>query len=286
MLLNIDNELNIIKNSKFIVSGGIGMILNNESYIYKILFFKMAYLNNIKMYNNFHDKISMPNLVNYFVYSDIYIKSNEEIKQKLDDIYQDKLYLLYQKNQKNIILENNYLILYVLKYEKLDNNCYYTFLNQINTNDRSLNETFSFFIIWIFNLIHYMNIGLKVYHNDLKLDNILIKKKLKNVVTKYKFNNIILYNHTNYDFYLNDFDMTLDNAISQNLDLINIKTSINKIFANKNQTNFIEYILNKINTIETESDIFPKWLDRSTLFKQIITNNIIDEFLSFVNKIV
>jgi len=284
--MNINKELEKIKNSEFILSGGIGIIIShNEDTIYKLLFFETAYLNNIDMYNKIKDKIDVVDLKGYFVHSDIYISNNseEQIKSKLDKVYKDELYKLYLKNKNNIKLKNGYLYIYVLKYEKMNNNCYHllkTILDKSNhDNIEEFDQLFSFFIVWICNVIYYLNTQLNVYHNDLKLDNILIKQKQdKTKITKIKINNIYLYNRTMYEFYLNDFDMSL--GIKCDNDFNKIKSSLNKLFHNKRQNKFIKYIFGKLNSINDETEIFDKWLNKSTLFQHVTTNNIINEFLN------
>lgn len=307
-------EYNKIQNSKYLTSGGVGVILSNNNTIYKLLFFDLAYYNNIKYYYLLKDKINVIKLFDHFsnhiltnnelenldklenlnksenLNNENNLKLNCEqildkkdlnfqllVEKKLNLIYYSHLYDLYKKHN----LKTN--TIHILKYEKVDNNCYNFFNNMQNKkNDDELNEIFSFFIIWIFVTIYYLNNDLKIFHNDLKLDNILLKKKQYNKNTKsydisiYKINNIVLYNKTKYDFYLNDFDMMMQKQIHNDID--KIKISINKIFSNNNNK-FITSILKKIETIKVPKDIYTKWLNKSTLFRYILTSDSIYNFL-------
>jgi hypothetical protein len=233
------------------------------------------------MYNLLKDKISVVKLLGYFIYSDIYIKSDDEIKTKLDLIFPEQLYMLYSKNKEAIELKNSYLYIYILKYEKKDTNMYCLMNNLYNESEYdSLDRIFSFFIVWIACTIEELNIKYKIHHNDIKLDNILVSKKKWEYTTKYHFSNTILYNDSLYDFYLNDFDTSTQ--FKDGGDIIKIKNSIMKFFNGKQTTKFNRYIIKKLQQIDHENQIGIRWLDSSSLAKSKKISNIINVFLETV----
>lgn len=209
------NEIAELKKSSLISIGGIGSIniSENKKYVFKMTFNVVAYINNIKT-NTLLKKYNIPstNLLNYF-----FIKYNNDIFKK----FPNQLQILKSKNE-----YNNMDYVYILKYEAYLGNVYGLFSSLFFNIQSYLSETdnICYFKIWIYLILFQLN-DLKIYHNDLKLDNILIQ-----VNNKYQtvfINNFVIGNRTQFNYYLNDFDLSIEKKIFP--DILSVLNSMNKL---------------------------------------------------------
>jgi hypothetical protein len=270
-------EMTDLTGGKHVATGGIGVIIEKNEKIYKVFFFPAVLKNNMDGFNLLKNKLMIGNRTGNELNG---VMCPQKCSHKrvnlnaLSSICGEELCELYKKN-KSIIdrgIEDGYVEVFALQYEKADLNLYCLF-QQLTGTDREV--VFSFFIIWIFVIIYHLNHELHIFHNDLKLDNILVRRKSN--VTVYKIGNFVIYNRTPYDFFLNDLDMMLDKCVYD--DIARLKESLKKTFASE-KSKLIRDILNKLENIKTPRDIFIKWLNRSSLFRYMMTSDIIESFLS------
>ena len=95
-------------------------------------------------------------------------------------------------------------------------------------------------IIWTYICIYSMNIQ-NIFHNDLKIDNILMKERFNDIIY---IQNIVIGNNTKYEYFLNDFDMTLNKNIFD--DITTFRNSVYRMFTKRLKNNK-EVILTAIN---------------------------------------
>lgn len=210
------NEIAELKKSSLISIGGIGSIniSENKKYVFKMTFNVVAYINNIKT-NTLLKKYNIPstNLLNYF-----FIKYDNDIFKK----FPNQLQILKSKNE-----YNNMDYVYILKYEAYLGNVYGLFSSLFFNIQSYLSETdnICYFKIWIYLILLQLN-EFKIYHNDLKLDNILIQVNNNKYETVY-INNFVIGNRTQFNYYLNDFDLSIEKKIFP--DILSVLNSMNKL---------------------------------------------------------
>jgi len=224
------NEYYELTKSVFFNQGGIGNIYitknNDINYIYKLTYSASAFINNILTYNKLNKIIPCSKLINY------YIINND-----------NKLLYNFKNSLKSLSLKNKFIedYIYVLKYSLYDYNTFGYYSTILYNN---LVKELPYMIIWTFICIYKIN-NINIFHNDLKIDNILMKKKINNIVI---IDNIIIGNKTNYEYVLNDFDMSFNKNIFD--DINTFKNSIYRMFNKRllNNNNLLDNI-NNINDI-------------------------------------
>lgn len=171
--------------------GGIGLLCKQNKYVFKLTFNMLAFIHNINAYyilkafaipcSALHSFRSIP--IDKYSCIDKYYSSLQKLYNKCPSVYNGKIY--------------------ILKYEAYEGNAYSLYQN----SSMYAPEDLIYFKLWSYATISVLN-RLNIYHNDLKMDNILIRKNNKRNDTV-KINNIIICNRSSWTYYLNDFDMTL-----------------------------------------------------------------------------
>ena len=152
--------------------------------------------------------------------------------------------------------------IYVLKYSLYD---YNTFGYYSNILYKDLLENLPYMIIWTYICIYSMNIQ-NIFHNDLKIDNILMKERFNDIIY---IQNIVIGNNTKYEYFLNDFDMTLNKNIFD--DITTFRNSVYRMFTKRLKNN--NNLLNNINNI---NDIYERILLNPTNYtREMICINIL-----------
>lgn len=211
----LDEELYDLIKSKLLSLGGIGSINTyNNKIIFKLTFNVVAYINNIKMYT----KLKQLN-----------IPCTKLLKYNLIK-YNSNLFKLFPNCLEYLKLKaeyNNMDFVYILKYEKYNGNVYGLVSSIPFTIQSIFNNSLDikYFKIWIYFIIFKL-LENKLYHNDLKLDNILFNITNQSSSIQY-IDNIILNNKSNYNYYLNDFDLSIDKQI--NSDIFTLLNSMIKL---------------------------------------------------------
>lgn len=206
--------------------GGIGIISKYKTYVYKSTFNIHAFINNINMYYTLIEKnIPCATLLDYCIYD----MKHENFR--CNDLQIRDMRILFLKC-KSVFND----ILYVLKYDAYDGNAYSLF--KFNKNDKYI---YLYFKIWIYINIFILNKN-GIYHNDLKMDNILICKKKRSIE---RIDNVIITNRTPWTFILNDFDVTTNCNIYSDLKCAHDSMNHIENMINENEINKpIEYLLN------------------------------------------
>lgn len=209
----IDKDLS---DAVFYNSGGIGNIYISKcgSKVFKVTFNISAYVNNIKWNSLLDGHIPCSKLLNFFIapatcklYSDdIILKFIHAQKSSMDN-----LFIKHCRDDEQRPPDFTSLPLYILVYDAYDCNAFGFLLNAPRA---IVKRTLPFLVIWAFTCICSMN-ELKFYHNDFKLDNILLRRKF--VPTILKIGNFVFENKTDFDFALNDFDMSFESSVFYDL---------------------------------------------------------------------
>ena len=225
MLIKDDDIYDIFRASKLSI-GGIGCIFKNKDIAYKITFNISAFVNNINAYFIF-SQLSIPCARLYAIgtckidkYACFYkqITDLSELIQKCPEVY------------------NEYI--YILKYVAYDGNAYSLF----SKKELYKHEDVSYFKIYIYSIIYALNNLFGIYHNDLKMDNILIRRNpSKNSINR--INNIVLCNRTDWEYCINDFDM-MTYGYSVNCDIKSLHESLFKLslIENNNETSALNIL--------------------------------------------
>lgn len=237
--------------SQFYTQGGIGNIYLSkyDKYIYKLTYSASAFINNILTFNKLVNKIPCSNLLDYFI-----IKNDNKLLYN----FKDSLKSLSLKHLNEFNMDN----IYVLKYSLYD---YNTFGYYSNILYKDLLENLPYMIIWTYICIYSMNIQ-NIFHNDLKIDNILMKERFNDIIY---IQNIVIGNNTKYEYFLNDFDMTLNKNIFD--DITTFRNSVYRMFTKRLKNN--NNLLNNINNI---NDIYERILLNPTNYtREMISINIL-----------
>lgn len=193
MTIDYEDMYRLAKSDEVSV-GGIGCIYAFKDVVYKLTFNLIAFIHNINSYYMLNDnKIPCAKLFNFSsVNFSEYVCINKHFNN-LKRLY-DKCPSVYNGN------------LYILKYERYDGNAYSLFSNCSLYSQSDLD----YFKVWSFSLISSLN-SLNIFHNDLKMDNILIKR-LHSTNGRGKLTqiyNFIICNRTCWEYAVNDFDMMM-----------------------------------------------------------------------------
>lgn len=269
--------------TEYICEGGVGIILlnkNNINEIYKMTFMPIAFENNIKFYDIF-SKVKFLNPVPLISYDKISFndKNPNIIKKKLNKI-NTKMFTYYLNEKTKLealnVLDKDNINLFIIKYSRMNGSVYQLLIKESeNANFKNL---LIFTIYWAFCIIIILN-KLGFNHNDFKLDNILFKKKEIPGENILFYDNIILINSFDFNYYINDFDLTSEKCI--NNDLTKFKESINN-FINKHIKDKSSYIniQKKLQETNTIDDITNNWINNKfSTYRNYLISNLIDEYL-------
>lgn len=219
MIINNNDMYNLLQSSH-ISLGGIGSIYKYNKYAYKITFNLIAFINNINAYY----KLKYANIPCVRLHSFGTVNVDEYECRNAHACDLEKLYIKCPQ-----VFDRN---IYILKYDKHDGNAYSLF-----QTIKSLDDII-FLKIWTYLTIYKMN-SCNIFHNDLKLDNILIKRNIPNN-NNIHIGNIIICNRSNWSYCLNDFDLLSNQSI-----ISDIKTVCNSMYnlniLNEEELKIIEF---------------------------------------------
>ena len=293
--------MNNINELKLLCEGGVGLILESENNdIIKLLLMHNIYNNNIKYFNKLYNKIPVVQIKKYNIKTFNYNNISNKVIQD---------YLLTKKDLLNKIYNNEKIIdikIYSINYERYDTNLYnYLLVLKYEKNYEELYNNLIYIIYWLVIIILSLN-KMNICHNDFKLDNILVKENKNNKFINFN-NSYSLFNTTNINLYLNDFDKTMTNTEKTELvDLNFLKIKLFKLFDllidkdkknddndnkdddnkdndNKDKIkliNLIEKLKNKLNKTTTIKDIENLWIINSTTYTKLnICSSLITNYL-------
>ena len=233
-----------ISDTIFYNSGGIGNIYISKcgTVIYKVTYNISAYINNIKWDFLLKNCVPHAKLINFFM-------SAHFDQTKFINNHTSSMQKLLRKSFPEIDMTIVGTPFYVLVYDAYDCNAFGFLLNA----PRSIvDRTLPFLIIWAVTCMCSMHEN-NFYHNDLKLDNILLRRKFVPTITK--VGKFIIENKTDFDFVLNDFDMTLNKNVF--CDIAAFKNSLSRMASQRGD---IEDVF-KNTILETDRDNSNiKWL--------------------------
>lgn len=269
---------------EYFVNGGISMLFNiknNDDIIIKVIIFPSIYNNNVKYYKMLDNKLNIVKMNNNFIFTFNYNNiDNMSVKTFINnkEQYVKKLY-------KVDTLNNLEMKFYCIEMNKYQTNSYYFFYSLFNNKTHNGKEhgiLFSYYIYYSLLMIlslYNMNIS----HNDFKMDNILVKlNNNKDKIDYFNNKNYSLINNFKYNFYLNDFDLTL-NTNNNTADLDSFKKSVFTFFEEKKKLIDIknyDYILSKLKNTNTIDDIEKLWITNSSSYRQLnIFQNIIKDYI-------